>query len=111
MPAITGNAIVGAHGEERVSYVPYVALFSTAVGITIRLIARSQRAKPPPYGSEPNTGPSLGDQTIGEPCVLCEKSIMLEADGTRCRTCKAIVHKRCAKDHGAIHKKRPAPYR
>lgn len=93
------------------SYLPYIALISTAIGVSIRAFMYATKPKPPPYTHEPITGPSLGDQTIGEPCVLCEGSIMVEAEGRRCRVCSAIIHARCAKAHARIHQKQPAPYR
>jgi hypothetical protein len=62
-------------------------------------------------GNQPNTGPSQGDQVVGEPCTLCEKSIMLAADAKRCGACRELVHKRCAKDHALLHTPKRPPYR
>lgn len=61
--------------------------------------------------NQPNTGPSQGDQIVGELCTLCERSIMLATEAKRCATCRDLIHKRCAKDHALLHVPKRPPYR
>ena len=38
-------------------------------------------------------------QIAGEDCALCEKTLVFEDDGARCRKCKSVVHRQCFGKH------------
>ena len=51
------------------------------------------------HAGESDGGRWARPQIAGEDCALCEKTIVFEDDGARCRKCKSVVHKQCFGKH------------
>jgi hypothetical protein len=64
-------------------------------GLTAATIVRGARV-------ELSDEPVPVRQLVGATCVECRQRIVMAGTGTRCRTCKAPVHrKKCARSHAA----------
>ncbi len=101
--------VVGSGGR-----VVYISFGLIAAGV-LRLLRGSSESHAPVSAeafeqSIGRTGPSRGEQLVGERCNECEQPVMLVSEGTRCRKCGLPIHKTCRKEHRAAqHEPNPGP--
>ncbi len=92
------------------------AICGFAVGVVLASLAGNAMTSGPLLASEgaqgPVTGPTLGDQLVGEECQACNVPIANLLDGTRCKRCTVPLHVDCVRAHRAkAHPKRDKTYR